>query len=714
MQVPADTARLLDHIASLEGQLQEKDDVLEAIRSGDVDTVVVKKHTDGVQLYSLQSIDHPYRAFVQQIREGAVTLSEDGTMLYGNLGLATMLGISEEQVIGRQLQSFLRPQDTALLHQMLDQARHGGCRNELTLLSAEGNTVPVYVSFNFLRQGEDAIILCGIVTDLSEQKNHLKEMTEANTSLLSLAADLKRARDVAERANQAKTHFLTGVSHELRTPLNGILGYAQLLRVDAGLSVTHLAKVDAMMDAGTHLLHLISCVLDLSEIEAGHMMLQTTVIGLRRFASSCLELIRPMAAAKQLVLSLAVASNVPADILADPTRVRQVLFNLLGNAVKFTDQGAIELRLRSVTDGARLRIEVVDTGRGVPADQQHRLFQEFERLSTETTGPIEGAGLGLALSARVAALMGGQIGYDNNPGGGSIFWLELPVVANAAATPVWEAEDVPPAPASPRPLHVLVVDDIAMNRDIARSFLCVAGHRVVCVEGGREAVAAVAADDFDVVLMDIRMPEMDGLEATRRVRALEGPRGRVPIVALTAQAFSGQVEECREAGMDGHLGKPLALAVLLDTVERVAAAGQVANDEVSGAFMLAPIPGVSALAVEQPVINSALFAATAAVLSPEAVASYLRTLVEQGETLLHALRAPGALVATGQALAEAAHALAGSAGMFGFERLAATGRQFERAVQTSAAEAPVFATSLGGALQTALEEMRRREALVEI
>jgi CheY-like chemotaxis protein len=420
-----------------------------------------------------------------------------------------------------------------------------------------------------------------------------------------------------------------------------------------------------------------------------------------------------MAAAKQLVLSLAVASDVPADISADPTRIRQVLFNLLGNAVKFTDQGTIELRLRSVTDGARLRIEVVDTGRGVPADQQHRLFQEFERLSTATTGPIEGAGLGLVLSARVAALMGGQIGYDGNSGGGSIFWLELPVVANAAATSV-EAEDVPPAPASPRPRHVLVVDDIAMNRDVARSFLCVAGHRVVCVEGGRESVAAAAADDFDIVLMDVRMPEMDGLEATWRVRALEGPRGRVPIVALTAQAFSGQVEECRAAGMDGHLGKPLTLAVLLDTAERVAAAGQLAKDRVFGAFMPAATPGIRALALEQPVINSALFEATAAVLSPEAVASYLRTLVEQGETLLHALHGPDALMLTGEALAEAAHALAGSAGMFGFERLAATGRHFERAVQTRAAEAPVFATSLGAALQTALEEMRRREALVAV
>ena len=179
-------------------------------------------------------------------------------------------------------------------------------------------------------------------------------------------------------------------------------------------------------------------------------------------------------------------------------------------------------------------------------DQAHRLFEEFERLDTDATpSKIEGAGLGLALSARLATLLGGSLGHHDNPGGGSVFWLELPTVHRRIA-----ARN--PAPPTRRrgadALHVLVADDITMNREIAGSFLRAAGHKVTCVEGGAEAIAMVATTDFDVVLMDVRMPEMDGLEATRRIRALPGPRGQVPIVALTAQAFPEQVAECRKAG----------------------------------------------------------------------------------------------------------------------------------------------------------------------
>jgi CheY-like chemotaxis protein len=323
-------------------------------------------------------------------------------------------------------------------------------------------------------------------------------------------------------------------------------------------------------------------VLDLSEIETERAELRLATTDLRALAAACLDLIRPMAEAKGLALTLAIAADLPSNVMTDPTRLRQMLLNLLGNAAKFTGTGTVALRVQTAAGGGGLRFEIADTGPGIPAEQSHRLFEEFQRIDTDQVRTVEGAGLGLSLAARIAALMGGRIGHTENPGGGSIFWVELPLASIGAAAPLAGLPDtVDPvqaqaqaAPIPQRPLRVLVVDDIAMNRDIAAAFIRSAHHDVVCVESGAEAIAAVAGSDFDVVMMDVRMPEMDGLEATRRIRALDGVRGRVPIVALTAQVFTEQLAECRNAGMDSHLVKPFTVETLLDAVARGHAHGQ--------------------------------------------------------------------------------------------------------------------------------------------
>jgi signal transduction histidine kinase/DNA-binding response OmpR family regulator len=393
------------------------------------------------------------------------------------------------------------------------------------------------------------------------------------TELRHLVAELAQARDEADRANKAKSNFLAGMSHELRTPLNAVLGYAELLHMEGGLSATQAARVQTMLAAGNHLLVMINRVLDMSEIEAGHVDLQATLIDVQAMAAECLDLVRAQAMARGLALSLAVTPGAPRELVTDATRLRQILLNLLGNAVKFTARGGITVHLRMAAEGGALRIEVADTGPGVPPDQRARLFHDFVRLDNGETCAAEGVGLGLALSARLATLLGGRLEHCDNPGGGSVFWLELPAhgVAPAPAAAPCTAEPATPPP--PRGLRVLVVDDTDMNCDIAAAFLRGAGHGVTCASSGAEAIALVGAQParaFDVVLMDVRMPGMDGLEAARRIRALGDGRGDVPIIALTALAFAENVQECHDTGMDGHLAKPFTPAGLQACVAKAA------------------------------------------------------------------------------------------------------------------------------------------------
>ncbi len=675
-----------------------------------------------------------YRMLADNTSDAITVLDLQFRRTYASPACRKMLGYAPEEMLGHEPAATVHPDDRDEVYARLRRLASGEAEEERAvnrIRHKQGHLVWLEAGFSLVRdaEGRPASIICS-ARDVSERQAQADALRAANAELERLARHLARARDRAERASRAKSRFLAGMSHELRTPLNGILGYAELLRVEGGLNAAQATRVDAMLRAGQHLLEMINGVLDLSEIEEGHVELRPTVIDLRSLANACLDLIRPAADAKGLALALDMAPGTPGSMTADPTRLRQVLLNLLGNATKFTTAGAVGLRLAA--GGDRLRIEVADTGPGIPAERRHCLFHDFERLGAETT-TAEGAGLGLALSARLAALMGGRMGHEDNPGGGSVFWLELPLAVPTSAQAAAPARDKPGLPdavqaaaaaAAVHPLRVLVVDDVAMNRDIAGSFLRAAGHEVACAEGGAEAVGLAAASDFDVVLMDVRMPGMDGLEATRRIRALAGPRGRVPIVALTAQAFAEQVGECRKAGMGSHLAKPFTPDGLRDAVAQAAAAGlsqgdgtlrRAADQPVAtagggpdGTGSPADAAPPSVPGSELAVLDPAAFGRTAAFLSREALASHLRTIAGRGEALLRALHAPGALASTGADLAAAAHTLAGSAGMFGFERLAAVARGFEHAVETGASDAQAFADGLAAAIKASLLEMPGR------
>ena len=468
----------------------------------------------------LSASEARYRLLTEHASDMVSRTGPDGTRLYVSAAAARIFGVAPNTLVGQHvLERHVVPEDrpplTAHLQRLLDGSVEEGTV-VYRVLNPQRGTVWVEATAHVLRDPATGALdgFVAVSRDVTERQAQADALHSANAELERLARHIARARDAAERASRAKSRFLAGMSHELRTPLNGILGYAELLRLEGGLNPAQEARVGAMLGAGQHLLDMINGVLDLSEIEEGHVELRPAAVDLRSLADACLDLIRPTADAKGLALTMDIAPGTPRGMTTDPTRLRQVLLNLLGNAAKFTAEGAVGLRLAPAGD--RLRIEVVDTDAGIPAERRHCLFQDFERLGAETTS-AEGAGLGLALSARLAALLGGRLGHEDNPGGGSVFWLELPLLAPGAvpAAPMLDRPDPPGAAQAAadavRQFRVLVVDDVAMNRDIARSFLRAVGHEVTCAEGGAEAVALAAASDFDVVLMDVRMPEMDGL-----------------------------------------------------------------------------------------------------------------------------------------------------------------------------------------------------------
>jgi signal transduction histidine kinase/CheY-like chemotaxis protein len=394
----------------------------------------------------------------------------------------------------------------------------------------------------------------GIRTDITEMKRAMDEIAVA--------------RDEARAAAEAKSHFLSRMSHELRTPLNSILGFAQILVSDGGLTESQRSQVAILLGAGRHLLDLVNGLLDLSKIEAGKLELAERTVALPGLISSCADLLRPEADRKGISLGVSLAEQLPAHVRADPTRLRQLALNLLSNAVKYTPPGGV-VALRAMAGGfvvpeghAAVRIEIEDTGPGIPKEKIGRLFQDFQQIAPALE---PGTGLGLAISARLAEAMGGRIGCESEPGRGAQFWVELPLPVATEATARSQAD-----PAAVAAQRVLVVDDVLANRLVARAMLNAAGHVVEMAPDGEAAVAVAAAQDFDIILMDLQMPGMDGLEATRRIRALPGPRGRVPVFALTASALPEQVAQCREAGMDGHLAKPVERAALLEVLGGVA------------------------------------------------------------------------------------------------------------------------------------------------
>ena len=398
---------------------------------------------------------------------------------------------------------------------------------------------------------------------------HNRSLVEAQTRLEALNRELAVARDAAEQGARARSDFLAVMSHEVRTPMNAVIGMTSLM-LDTALTEEQRGFVETIRASGESLLTLLNDALDYSKIEAGRVELETLTFDPSDEVRQVVDLMRGAAHGRGNVLRVVIDPDLPAALKSDPGRIRQVLLNLVSNAVKFTRDGVVEVRVSAAREDARtwLRVDVIDTGIGIAAEALPRLFQPFTQADASTTRRFGGTGLGLAISRRIAALLGGDVSVVSEPGHGSTFTLRVPVTPVASS-----GEQARPMRAtlrgSAQRLRVLVAEDNAVNQKVIALMLERMAHRVDVVGNGAEAIEALARAPYDVVLMDVQMPELDGVTAVQRIRASEHG-GRTPVIALTANADGDEERRCLEAGMDDFLAKPVRREVLEATLSRLA------------------------------------------------------------------------------------------------------------------------------------------------
>ncbi|THD58984.1 ATP-binding protein [Phenylobacterium sp.] len=504
----------------------------------------------------LRDSEQSYRLLADNVTDVISLASADNERLYVSPSIERILNFSPGELLATPNYRYMHPDDTEAVQDFIKSVTEetGARTMDYRVFAKDGSVVWAETTFTRLKDGSGRLL--SVSRDVTERK--------------ALEAELKEALARSEGAAAAKTDFLANMTHELRTPLTAIVGFAGVMRQSPSLNAQDARHAGLIHDASMTLLGVVGDVLDFSKLEAGGFELDPEPFDPAQTVRSAVAIVAEQAAGKGLALELRIDAPEPAPVLiGDAPRLRQVLLNFLSNAIKFTREGSVTVDLSGglQADRCRMRIAVADSGIGIDEAHIGALFTRFTQADASVSRQFGGTGLGLAISKQIVEAMGGRIGVDSVVGQGSTFWLEIELPVAAA-----HAEDLEPEAARAaldRPMRLLVVEDNAVNRELITTLLSPFGIEIDTACDGAEAVEAVGRHRYDVILMDMQMPVMDGLTATRRIRALaDRDVARTPIIAMTANVLPEQVARCREAGMDDHLGKPINLPRMLEALDR--------------------------------------------------------------------------------------------------------------------------------------------------